>query len=396
MALSKDQIKFIEKQRSKGFTWKEVSDEYNNTFGLEMTKDTLRLQYNYYAGDEPDYDNIEELKKQRRSQIAANEARKKLKKALDKQITNDDLLSAIQESVKKYVNKVKLPKKKVSKKGIPTTEEILVGDIQLGKVMDDYNSDICVRRMEEVSRAAIFRINQKIQAGYKPERIIIPILGDLYENSLKHFDSMRGTDRSNPDQMWLVTEALYKKLILPIACEFSNVNIDVFCITGNHSNDRGGLSAVYPGKEHGSWTLYKFLELVCEQAGLKNVSFTIPVGAFATTEIYGHTVLYEHGVGVAVSEKSCASKVTDRSNQIGKYITYFRCGDKHNVSRFNNDRYVFNGAFFGDDKRGVEYSGIAGYNSQPGQIMFSYVQRDKNDPRFPLYDSFTIQLGHIK
>jgi hypothetical protein len=70
-------------------------------------------------------------------------------------------------------------------------------------------------------------------------------------------------------------------------------------------------------------------------------------------------------------------------------------GDKHNICRFNNDRFTVNGAFFGDDRIGSDYSGIIGYDGEPAQIMFAYVQRD-DDRRTPIFDSLVIQLGHIK
>ena len=70
-------------------------------------------------------------------------------------------------------------------------------------------------------------------------------------------------------------------------------------------------------------------------------------------------------------------------------------GDKHNISRFNNDSYVVNGAFFGTDQEGREYSSIVGFNNQAAQLMICYVEHDNGDLRMPLYDSFVIQLEHI-
>jgi hypothetical protein len=69
-------------------------------------------------------------------------------------------------------------------------------------------------------------------------------------------------------------------------------------------------------------------------------------------------------------------------------------GDKHNVTSFNSGQYVVNGAFFGSDHHGTEFSSIAGFSSIPAQWMGFHTPRD--DSRFTLYDTFTIQLGHIK
>lgn len=82
-----------------------------------------------------------------------------------------------------------------------------------------------------------------------------------------------------------------------------------------------------------------------------------------------------------------------RSEQEKRHFTYFRMGDKHTVTSFNSGTMVVNGAFFGATKGGTEYSGIAGFDSTPGQWMGFHVPRD--DERLTLYDNFTIQLGHV-
>ena len=125
------------------------------------------------------------------------------------------------------------------------------------------------------------------------------------------------------------------------------------------------------------------------------MNFIIPKGSFHVDEIYGHSVCYEHGCGVKPVETDMLRRLGQRGRQVGKHITYFRMGDRHHISRFNEDTLVVNGAFFGGDREGREYSGIMGYNSLPGQICFFHVPRDDKD-RLPMYDSFVIQLGHIK
>ena len=104
--------------------------------------------------------------------------------------------------------------------------------------------------------------------------------------------------------------------------------------------------------------------------------------------------MYEHGVGVATSEAAMKAHVAKRINQVKDYIHLYRMGDKHNICRFNNDRFVVNGAFFGDDRIGSDFSGIKGYDGEPAQVMFAYVERD-NNRRTPIFDSLVIQLGHI-
>lgn len=124
-----------------------------------------------------------------------------------------------------------------------------------------------------------------------------------------------------------------------------------------------------------------------------HVNFRIPEGVFDVVDIYGSKVLYEHGVGIKVTEDSMKSRKHARGEQTGQHIFYFRMADKHNVSTFNNAQYVVNGAFFGAGETGSEFSEVCGYHSQPGQWIGFHTPR--KDGRTTLYDQFTIQLMHI-
>ena len=394
MSLTEHEIKWIETSRSKGMTWKEVSEEFNDINGTDYNKDSLRLKYNYYAADEPDYDNVDELKKQRRAQLAAGEARKKLRKSLDAQISLDEIMGQLKK-VAADVNKAKpIKMQQLDDNKTKMTIEALVGDIQIGKIMDDYNSKVCEKRMQEHAECISMKIKQYQSQGYQVERLIVSFLGDMIENSEKHPNSARATDTGTPEQMRAITVNLYHRLILPLSK--LGIPMEIKCVTGNHDWGGSKLEMFYPGREHLSWVFYNLLEEMCKVAGLDHVKFDIAEGAFLTYDIYGHGVIIEHGVGVSANETSMSSKLNARIRQCKKHISFFRMGDKHHVARFNNDQYVVNGAYFGSDEKGVEYSGILGYYSSPAQVMFSYVPRRKGDPRTPIFDSFTIQLGHIK
>jgi hypothetical protein len=139
--------------------------------------------------------------------------------------------------------------------------------------------------------------------------------------------------------------------------------------------------------------MYNTLKMLSEAAGI-DAEFFIPEGSHHVHNIYGANVLYEHGVGVSSSEASMKAHVAKRINQNKEYIHLFRMGDKHNICRFNNDRFTINGAFFGDDRIGSDFSGIKGYDGEPAQVMFAYTPRE-NNRRTPIFDSLVIQLGHI-
>lgn len=398
MPVTRRQANLIVELRSVGNTWPETTRQFNDKFNTNYNHDALRLAYKRSIEadlvDLPDPDSVKELKKQRRAQLAASDSRKKLKTILESQIALEDIMKELRK-VSNDINK--LPKTKLKPLSNTTkklTLEALIGDIQVGKIMHDYNSEICGKRMEEHGRAIIQRINQYHKQGYQVEKIILSCLGDMIESSHKHKNSMRATDVSNPEQMRLFVVYFCQHILFPLSK--LGIKIDVNCVTGNHDHDDHGLQMFKPGREHLSWMFYNMIAEISKAAGLKHVKFNIPEGSFMVYDIYGHKVLIEHGVGVSVAEPAMGSKLNTRSRQIKDNITFFRMGDKHSVTFFNNGQYIVNGAYFGKDEKGIEYSGILGYHTPPAQVLVSYVERKKDDPRNPFYEAFIIQLEHIK
>lgn len=276
--------------------------------------------------------------------------------------------------------------------GRPITIELLFSDLQIGKLMDDFDSEVAARRVDEWVQVVLTRISQYQMQGYKIEKIVLAVLGDIIESDKKHTNSGRACDIGTADQIKLGIEWLFNKVLCNLATV--GVPMDVVMITGNHDHDGHGLNMFNPGREHLSWPMYHAVRMLAEAANMP-ATFFIPTGSFHVHEIYGQKVLYEHGVGVATSGAALKKHVGNRIDQLKKYITLFRMGDKHNISRFNNDRHVVNGAFFGDGRNGEEYSSIVGYDGEPAQLMFAHVQRRDNF-RTSIFDSLAIQLGHVK
>lgn len=330
--------------------------------------------------------------KARNQQVNNSALRRELKALHDHIEINSVTLGAINEAAEALQQRPPLQVDEPhNPDGTPCTVELLLSDLQIGKLGAQYSTDIARARLFEYGRAARFQINQKIAAGYRVERIVLALLGDIIESDKKHKNSARATDSGTADQMRDAMEAIYELVIEPLA-RFG-VQMDVICITGNHDHDDHGLMMWKPGREQLSWPLYHALAGFARYAGLSHVSFNIPEGAFACADIYGQYVLYEHGVGVSVNETAMRAHKIKRSEQLQKHITYFRMGDKHTVCAFNSGQYVVNGAFFGATGNGVEYSEIAGYSSVPAQWMGFHVPR--HDNRFTLYDSFVMQFDHI-
>lgn len=389
-----DQLQFIEKCRAEGKTWKEVAKLYEQEYGESLTGNAIQKRYAARTDADGKIMDSKDLAKILRSQVAARKANKEKKKALEAQILLEDVLRELKK-IPLNLKKVTLPKpKKSSKITEKMTVEANFGDLQVGKIMDDYNSDVAERRVEEYTKALIMKIKMQEKLGYEIDKIAFNLLGDIIEHSEKHHNSQRATDSSTPEQMRRFVEIFYKYVMIPLASQ--GYKVDFHCVTGNHENANGGLEMFYPGREHLSWTMYNYLKMLAEASGMKNFTFNIAEGAFLHYDIYGETVLIEHGVKVSATEAAMVARVQQRSRQIKKHISYFRVGDKHHVARFNNDAYVINGAFFGADERGVEYSGISGYYAPAAQVVFFHVPRKKDDPRKTIFDSFVIQLQHVR
>lgn len=270
------------------------------------------------------------------------------------------------------------------------TIELLFSDLQMGKLGDDYNSEVAKKRIATYCSA----ISQEIirySTKYRIDKIVVSFLGDLIESDEKHLNSGRACDTSTAEQMADALLSIWYDFLTPL-CVFQ-VPIDVVCVTGNHDHNGNGLNMFKPGLNHLSYPIYKGLEALAKASGIDHMKFIIPEGSFITYDIYDNTYLYEHGVGVSATEAALTTRLRSRSEQCRKFIHGMRMGDKHSLSRFKNDLLIVNGAFFGTGSKGTEYSGIMGFCNEPAQLLLVHTPRDDN--RSTIYSSMTIQLGHV-
>lgn len=380
---------------SAGFDSKTVAEELTASTGSNFTASAVRNAAIYYRSDEQHEEDsvVRNLIDRRRSQTITRNIRRDMNKLLDVKIKTEDVLNSVRQAAS-IISKAKpvVIKPEGKSNGVHMTAELLFSDLQIGKLMPNYNTDIAKKRIKAYTEAAIFKIKQHQKSGYIFDKIILAVIGDIIESDKKHPNSGRACDSSTAEQLANAQQALFLDVIEPLAR--LGIPMDVIMVTGNHDHDGHGLAMFEPGKNHLSYPMFHAIKSFIEFRGYTHVKSFIPIGCFHIHNIYGHNVLYEHGVGVSASEASLKSRRQQRSQQVRKMITYFRMGDKHCVTRFNEDTLVVNGAFFGSDTEGTEYSGISGYESDAGQIMFFHVPRN-DDRRLTIYDSFVIQLAHI-
>ena len=87
-------------------------------------------------------------------------------------------------------------------------------------------------------------------------------------------------------------------------------------------------------------------------------------------------------------------QMTKRGQQIKKHVEYFRCGDMHHVCAYDASKLVLNGALFGVDSTGSEYSGVLGFSSIPAQVIMWH-QEEPSIGKSQVKETHIVQLAQI-
>lgn len=410
-------IQRIIELKLQGMTHREVSEE---VFGSKSKQSTVGDLYRAYleyeqtiSGDMPDssecvVEQEEDLgalcnstdadvanlaKRLRTAQFYNNQLRRLHRNVVDGTDHFEDMLAGVEQATKRINESINVRRKNIQKSDtLPyATMEILFSDLQIGKVAQHYDTEKAKLAVKSYGRSLMEAFN-KFEKSYVVERIVFASLGDIVEDHLKHgVQSATSTDTGLAEQMANAIELMWKEIILPLA--EIGVPLDVVCIAGNHgSSQHKGMDMYKAGLYSYDYTIYKALEGYCEALGFDHVKFNIPHGVFAQETIYGRTAIYEHGYFNKSSEKSMEDQMKKRGQQIKRHVDFFRCGDMHHVCSYDNHKMVLNGAFFGTDSEGIEYSGILGFNSTPAQVVMLHVDEEK-ETRSSIKEFLTIQVG---
>jgi predicted phosphodiesterase len=270
------------------------------------------------------------------------------------------------------------------------TLELLFSDVHYGKLIDNVegnyvNLEEIRKRVRKVSESVVKEINRESKS-FNVERIIVAMIGDIIENSDFHgMESTRACEFSTARQVSEAIKSIFFDLILPIA--MTGIQMDIPCVTGNH--DRNGKDKTYqkPGEQNHTHTIYKTLELLCQQAGLKNVKFNIILGLYTSTEVYSNTIVYEHGDELKnLNRDTMANQMNKRQTQLGKLVHFYRVGHWHEPAIYGQGRMIVNGSVPGQD----DYADAKGFCSEAIQIMNYYVKTEKRSTCF--FRSFPIYL----
>jgi len=383
---TEEAVLLVEDMRNTGHKWQEIlkvlkTEEFEGAD--QLTNKKLRSSWTYHRPTECDATDEEvtadATAKLHNTRVAASKERATVKAMANYVNAQATIADAVQEAVAnlKGFKGLKLldVNKKKSATAKPAVLEVMFSDYQIGKLTEHYNTP----KAEEgiaIYGAAIW---DKLQdPKYKYEKIIFASIGDIVEDHMKHgVGSAVSTDTGLSEQMANAIEHIWKYLLEPMGR--SGVPVEVMGIAGNHgASVHKGMDSFKAGRFCYDYAIYTALRLLTEVAGYDNVKFILPEGCFAITDIFNRKALYEHGYTNNCTEASMDKKLKDRSNQLRTYIDYFRCGDMHHTCAFDNGRLMMNGAFFGTDTQGYEYSGILGFSAIPAQTMI--VHTPSNHP----------------
>ena len=253
-----------------------------------------------------------------------------------------------------------------------------------------YNTEVARKAVREYCLGILNAITVR-ESVYNVERIVFAMVGDVVEDHLKHgVGSAISTDTGLAEQMQDAIDSIWTDLLLPLAK--LDIPMDVVCITGNHgSSQHKGMDSFKAGRYSYDYVIHNTLERFCKLSKFDHVTFSIPDGTFGSIEIYGKTAIYEHGYHNPQSEKGMQDQMGKRGNQLRKHPTYWRQGDKHHTIQFQNSHLCCNGAFFGIEDEGIEYSGILGFNSDPTQTIMFHVD-DNRRGKSNIKETINIQV----
>lgn len=314
--------------------------------------------------------NVSNLAKRLRSAQRTNNQLRKVQRELFDGEGESKSLEDILDSVKDSVNISDIyVTPNFNMKATPSTLEVLLSDLQIGKVTRHYNTEKALEGLKIYGEGIVKEVLLR-QNTYKLEKIVLAVIGDLIEDSIKHsISSSISTDSGNAQQIHNCIKGLWEYILKPLIA--LNVKIEYIGVCGNHgSSTFKGMGTFKEGIYSYDYIIHKTLQMLCETVEA-DIEFNLPEGTFANTVIYGKHTFYEHGYHNNFSEKGMIDQMRKRGAQLQVHPTYWRQGDKHHHTCFGQGEQVLNGAFFGVDYEAIEYSGIMGFNSIPSQtIMF--------------------------
>lgn len=310
---------------------------------------------------------------------------------LEKEVGKKELFQEkIMQSLKKAVSeldlkKIEFPKAKKDSKKKSMTIELMLSDIHYGKKNDNFNLEVCRKRIKDLVTVLLKEIDDSNKL-FSVDRLVVALLGDIIESYTMHnLESSLGCEFGNSKQIQSAIESLFIDVFIPLAK--TGIKTDVVCITGNHDRSDTNRTMNNPGENNLSWIIYHSLKLLCEAKGLTNFTFDIPKDSYTILNVYNNNVLYEHGDNINAPTKIAFEKLLQsRSLQTKQVIDMARFGHWHEYACYGRGRIIVNESVCGQDS----YAKVKGYRTTAGQTINYYIETKNRESCF--YKSFPVDL----
>ncbi len=391
---SEQEIFFIIKMKeSSDLSWSDITDKYNEKFKKTKSFEAVKKSYQryQYLFSQSDF-HLKALKQIHNTKKNSTVNAKENKSILDMWMKRDDLLDSIKNMIKTAsLHRYKVPAmKKASKERKNMTLEVLFSDVHYGKYIDSIpgnyvDLEVIRTRVRMITDSVIKEIHRESKS-FNVEKVILAMLGDIIENADFHGkESTKACEFSTSRQVQEAINSIFHDFVLPIA--MTGIKVHIEGITGNHDRIDPHKTYVKPGEDNLSYIIYSSLKMLCEQSGLKNVSFNIIDGLYSHVDVYGNTIVYEHGDELKnMNRETLNNQLNKRQAQIGKVVHFFRIGHWHEPASYGQGKIMVNGSVPGQDS----YAESKGFCSEAVQILNYYVETKNRNTCF--FRSFPIYL----
>lgn len=381
-------IQAIIELRESGLQWTEVAEEFNEKFNDTKSAEAVRLLYNRYADfyevddEKVRVKSLQTIKRTRDSSALNARENRAILNVLNEQEDIVDQIKTVVANLKDFKFKPQTPAKAKGGK-TKMVMEAMISDTHYGLKTPTFNTQIARQRMRKYADVFISEYRRHL-ANYDVIELVVLMNGDIIQSATMHQDSAYACDSTNPEQVANAIESLFTDFLLPVAA--LGVKTRVIATPGNHDRFESSRITTNPGRAYLSHTIYRALQMLSQQAGMKNVSWQIPQEAFAVYDVFGKWFLVEHGDLVkGATPAALESQIARRSSQTDRNISGIRIGHFHQPTTIDLGRFVINGTLASDE----HFAMGLGFKSITSQAINFYVETTR---KTPYYYSFFANL----
>ena len=233
--------------------------------------------------------NVEDMR------VEMKRLKSEVRKAYNKLSKQQSTEALIHQAVKRSLAGLRLsvpPESKTTKKSKRkrknTTEAWLcLSDWQVGKVTDTYSSQVAIKRVNQLTNQAADLLRKE-----KPKVLHIVLQGDMVEGEA----IFAGQPFEIDDDLWTQSVEPIPMLITHVITKLSPLvpKIKVAAVHGNHGRS-GFKGGGHSRKTNWDLVAYNTAKLMCEIAGVNNMSWDISETWYVKQKVAGNGILCVHG-----------------------------------------------------------------------------------------------------